>query len=83
MRVLNDFPCRRHRSQPQSRREMLAQCGSGFGAIALAALYTDAAFARRSKKELSSGTALHGAHHPAKAGSVIFLFRLGVMVEWW
>lgn len=54
-----------------SRREMLAQCGGGFGAIALAALQSDPAFGS------DPGKALHGLHHAAAAKNVIFLYMDG------
>jgi hypothetical protein len=57
--------CRRF-LQPLSRREMLARCANGFGALALAALLEDRAFGGP-----------HGTHHPARATSVIFLYMDG------
>src|SRR5437763_16101225 len=51
------------RFQPvMTRREMLARCANGFGALALAGLAAE-----------TRG----GSHHPAKAKSVIFLYMDG------
>lgn len=69
--------CCRFRDPPLSRREMLAQCANGFGAVALAALLHEHAAAAT-----SGGDAAHGAnriqtHHPARASRVIFLYMDG------
>ena len=48
---------------PLSRREMLATCASGFGAVALSALYADAQ--------------TPGTHHAVRARNVIFLYMDG------
>ncbi|WP_146536863.1 DUF1501 domain-containing protein [Rubripirellula reticaptiva] len=50
---------------------MLTNCASGFGAIALAGLQSDAAFAS------VSGQPLHGPHHAVRAKNVIFLYMDG------
>jgi hypothetical protein len=65
--------CGRYRALPPTRREMLSQCANGFGALALAALWSDdgkAADGAPSKQ-------LAGLHHPARARSVIFLYMDG------
>lgn len=68
---LNDSsPSRRPR--PHTRREMLAQCANGFGALALSALWGDGTFAAP-----STSLAAPGLHHPARAKSVIFLYMDG------
>lgn len=61
--------------RPLTRREMLAACANGFGAVALAALLTEEAEAeaRRSRSPLAP----RPPHHPARARSVIFLFMDG------
>ncbi|WP_430454678.1 DUF1501 domain-containing protein [Rhodopirellula europaea] len=59
-----------------SRREMLLQCGGGFGSLALASLLQDTASAGPSS-EAPSPLASKLVHHPAKAKSVIFLFMDG------
>ena len=57
---------------PVSRREMLMQCASGFGAVALTGLLTDRSFSSM----LSQGST-YGLHHPARARNVIFLYMDG------
>ncbi len=57
--------CHRFRPAPLTRREMLATCASGFGAVALSALSASA-------KPQASGT-----HHRARAKNVIFLYMDG------
>lgn len=70
------YPCERYRSGPTSRREMLTRCGSGFAALALAALGQDKAFAvNGSSPDL--GFAGHGPHHQVRAKNVIFLYMDG------
>jgi len=68
-----------HHEQSVSRRDMLLKSGTGFGALALAALLD-----RDGRSNLWSaahgaeaGTALPLAHHVAKARSVVFLFMEG------
>lgn len=73
MSVQDRFPCQRYQPPPISRRQMLSRCGSGFGAVALAALAGDPAYA--AGPEL--GFAGHGPHHPARAKHVIFLYMDG------
>ncbi|MDG3006389.1 DUF1501 domain-containing protein [Paludisphaera mucosa] len=58
---------------PISRRQMLARCANGFGAMALAALLRDRAFGA----DAAAPGLAHGLHHPAKAKSVIFLYMDG------
>lgn len=72
----NQYPCERYRSLPTSRRAMLKQCASGFGAIALAALQNDRAFASASPSD-QVGIAGHGPHHRVQAKNVIFLYMDG------
>ncbi len=60
-----------------SRREMLSRCASGFGAVALAALHSDRAFASGNTAADSLGGANHGPHHPPRAKRVIFLYMDG------
>lgn len=69
------YPCQRQQSAPLSRREMLAKCGSGFGAVALAALGADPTYGFFTDEEL--GVAGHGPHHQVRAKNVIFLFMDG------
>ncbi len=69
----NPFPCQRYQTAPLSRREMLRRSASGFGAVALAALARDRAFAGSSDE----GFAGHGPHHKVRAKNVIFLYMDG------
>lgn len=76
------YPCERtHQSQtafaPTSRREMLKRCASGFGAVALAALQSDSAFASPVSQPADLGFAGHGPHHTGQAKNVIFLYMDG------
>lgn len=86
MHASNPYPCGRYQpSSPSgvlSRREMLSRCASGFGAVALAALQNDPAFAGAAPtitkgNESDLGVAGHGPHHAAKAKRVIFLYMDG------
>lgn len=57
--------CRRFHAAPLTRRQMLARCANGFGAVALASL-----LAEEGRGEIVQ-------HHPAKAKNVIFLYMDG------
>ncbi len=73
--------CGRFQHAPLSRREMLARCANGFGALALSALATDPAYGATSAASRKIGPANPLARRPAqfsaKARSVIFLFMDG------
>jgi hypothetical protein len=70
--------CRRFIAPPISRRDMLARCANGFGAVALAALLGDEAYgAGVATKNDADPMAPRPSHYPAKAKSVIFLFMDG------
>lgn len=71
------YPCQRHQSPPTSRREMLKHCGSGFGAVALAALSRDRAYGFDTATSGELGQAGHGPHHEVRAKNVIFLYMDG------
>ena len=71
------YPCQRLQAPPTSRREMLMQCASGFGAVALAALRNDPAFAGKATTDPELGFAGHGPHHEVRAKNVIFLYMDG------
>ncbi len=71
------YPCQRHQSQPTSRRDMLKRCASGFGALALAALQLDPAFAGETEKANEFRAAKHGPHFQPRAKNVIFLYMDG------
>lgn len=82
MSSLYRYPCERSAlsqatSAPTSRREMLTRCASGFGAVALAALQNDSAFAAPSSSIVDMGAAGHGPHHEVRAKNVIFLYMDG------
>ena len=64
----NDHPC-----CPMSRRELLSRAANGFGAVALAALWSERAMAADA---VSQGT-LASLHHPPKAKRIIFLYMDG------
>ncbi len=66
--------CRHYIPTPHSRREMLARCANGFGAMALAALWADAS---RAANMLPHNANLTALHHAAKARNVIFLYMDG------
>jgi len=74
---MNPYPCQRGQNQPTSRREMLAGCASGFGALALAALQTGTAFGGDVSHQSGPGFAGHGPHHEVRAKNVIFLYMDG------
>ncbi len=76
------FPCGKLAQAPHSRREMLARCAGGFGAVALAALLGEADFGGRllagepAARDLGP-FAPRPPHFAAKARSVIFLYMDG------
>src|SRR5881394_1687715 len=72
------FRCVRKKMSCQcySRREMLLRSANGFGAVALAALMQDRAFAGAT--QLATGPLVpRTGHHAAKAKSIIFLYMDG------
>ncbi|MCA9128846.1 MAG: DUF1501 domain-containing protein [Planctomycetales bacterium] len=71
------FPCRRLRSPPQNRRQMLTQCSAGFGAVALTALSQTQAYGAISDDVPGSVATGPGLHHVARAKNVIFLYMDG------
>jgi len=56
---------------------MLSRCASGFGAVALAALHSDAAFSANNTEDITGGAAGHGPHHTPRAKRIIFLYMDG------
>src|SRR5947209_1766906 len=66
--------CRRFLPAPLSRRDMLLRCANGFGAVALAALLDDPAYAAPAERD---PLAPRPTHHRARAQNVIFLFMDG------
>ena len=72
--------CGRFLERPVTRREMLGQCGGGFGAMALAALLGEKAFgavAALGPSTNSNPLAARPSHFPARARRVIFLYMDG------
>jgi hypothetical protein len=70
--------CRRFIAPPISRRDMLARCANGFGAVALAALLGEKGYGEDvSSKRDADPMAPRPSHYPAKAKNVIFLFMDG------
>lgn len=58
-----------------SRRRLLQTCSTGFGAVALSGLLSEAA--RAQPRDLPQGAALKQTHHVARAKHVIFCFMSG------
>lgn len=72
------YHCGQFRPAPFSRRDMLTRCAGGFGAVALAALANDRAFADATPGQSArNGLPNHGTHHHAAAKRVIFLYMDG------
>lgn len=69
--------CKKFRSRPVSRREMLATAANGFGAVALAALLAEEARADQRRGSSVEPMAPKSPHYRPKATSVIFLFMDG------
>ncbi len=73
--------CGRFAPAPMSRREMLRRCASGFGAVALASLMADKAFAGLSTPlatpHVKGPLAPRAPHFTPRARSVIFLYMDG------
>src|SRR5215212_5642444 len=73
--------CGRFAPAALTRRQMLSQCANGFGAVALAALASDAAFAdvAQANAHVADANPLkpRPTHFPPKATSVIFLYMDG------
>ena len=66
-----------HFRQAWTRREMLQQCGVGFGALAFAALFGQEAEAANAPAKAANPLAPRLPHFPAKAKRVIFIFMHG------
>ncbi len=70
------FPCRQIAPAPLTRRDMLAQAATGFGAVALAALWHGEGRAAESAPSLNPFEPRQ-PHHTPKAKRVIFLYMDG------
>jgi Protein of unknown function (DUF1501) len=66
--------CGRYASVPLTRRDMLARCANGFGAVALAAMLAEEGKAADPQSGAIQPPVLH---HAAKARQVIFLYMDG------
>jgi hypothetical protein len=74
------YPCQRLRSLPLDRRSFLRQAGCGFGALALAALWSQGELgsaALAAESAANDPLAPRPPHFGAKAKSVIFLYMDG------
>src|SRR5262245_9855406 len=71
--------CGRFISPPISRREMLARCANGFGAVALASFMGDRAYGAEpaGRPKADSPFAPKATHFKGKAKNVIFLYMDG------
>jgi Protein of unknown function (DUF1501) len=69
--------CGRFHAPPINRREMLARCANGFGAVALTALLREPAFGADAVHSKPGPLAVKPSHYPAKARNVIFLYMDG------
>jgi hypothetical protein len=72
--------CQHYLPNAVTRREMLARCANGFGAVALSALLVDRAFGENLKAAPglpADPLTPRGTHHLARAKNVIFLFMDG------
>lgn len=69
--------CGRFAEAPVTRREMLARCANGFGAVALASLLAEQAPAAAPAVSLPGPGAPRPPHHVPRARSVIFLYMDG------
>jgi hypothetical protein len=69
--------CCRFLKRPFTRRELLSQAANGFGAVALAALMSEPAYAGVAEDRKRNPLAPQPTHFPPKAKSVIFLFMDG------
>jgi len=64
--------CQRFRPAPLTRRDMLKQCSSGFGAVALSALMAEQSFGAA-----KGGVRVQATNYKGRAKNVIFLYMDG------
>jgi hypothetical protein len=70
--------CHRFIRSPMTRREMLARCASGFGAVAMAAMLAEESPPAQAGGYGSADSfAARPSHFPARASNVIFLYMDG------
>jgi hypothetical protein len=70
-------PRLRHELAPFTRREFLHRAAGGFGALALAGMWSDLALAGQTPATLTDPLAPKPTHFPARAKRVIFIFSTG------
>lgn len=71
------FSCNHNAGSFVSRREMLARCGGGFGAVALAALFPERMLGALTSGAQANPLAVRPTHFPSKVRNVIFLYMDG------
>ncbi len=71
------FPCNHTASPFVSRREMLARCAGGFGALALSALHPDRVFGALNSAPQAGPLSPKPTHFAPKIRNVIFLYMDG------
>ncbi len=71
------FPCNHTASSFVSRREMLARCAGGFGALALSALHPDRVFGALNSAPQAGPLSPKPTHFAPKIRNVIFLYMDG------
>src|SRR6266550_3856950 len=71
------YPCHLHRPAPLSRRQMLKQCATGVGALAMSALAAQYAPAATTHSGLRTQNSALIPHFPPKVRNVIFLYMDG------
>jgi hypothetical protein len=71
------FPCNHTASSFVSRREMLARCAGGFGALALSALHPDRVFGALNSAPQAGPLSPKPTHFAPKVRNVIFLYMDG------
>ena len=71
------FPCNHTASPFVSRREMLARCAGGFGALALSALHPDRVFGALNSAPQAGPLSPKPTHFAPKIRNVIFLYLDG------
>ena len=71
------FPCNHTAGPFLNRREMLARCAGGFGAVAMSALFPERVLGSLATAQPANPLAPKPTHYPGKVRSVIFLYMDG------
>ncbi len=71
------FPCNHTAGPFLNRREMLARCAGGFGALAMSALFPERVLGSLATAQPANPLAPKRTHYPGKVRSVIFLYMDG------